>query len=196
MAATTSASRSTSRRCSSRTPRPRQRGDPGARRRRASRRTGSRSRSPNRCSSKTSTACSRSSTRCSEIGVRIALDDFGTGYSSLSYLRKLPVRQDQDRPLVHQRAAQRGRGRARWSRRSPTSPRARHGDDRRRGREPAQLEAPARPRLHHGAGLSVQPSRCRRPRCRTCSRSNGNAEWPRVLRRLPFLPLQPRPPCR
>ena len=37
------------------------------------------------------------------IGVRIALDDFGTGYSSLSYLQRVPVRQDQDRPLLHQR---------------------------------------------------------------------------------------------
>ena len=37
------------------------------------------------------------------IGVRIALDDFGTGYSSLSYLQALPVRQDQDRPLLRRR---------------------------------------------------------------------------------------------
>ena len=28
------------------------------------------------------------------------MDDFGTGYSSLSYLRALPVRQDQDRPVL------------------------------------------------------------------------------------------------
>ena len=38
-----------------------------------------------------------------ELGVSIAMDDFGTGYSSLSYLRKLPVRQDQDRPVVRAR---------------------------------------------------------------------------------------------
>ena len=37
------------------------------------------------------------------LGIRIALDDFGTGYSSLSYLQALPVRQDQDRPLLRQR---------------------------------------------------------------------------------------------
>ena len=30
------------------------------------------------------------------------MDDFGTGYSSLSYLQQLPVRQDQDRPFLHQ----------------------------------------------------------------------------------------------
>jgi EAL domain-containing protein (putative c-di-GMP-specific phosphodiesterase class I) len=35
------------------------------------------------------------------LGIRISMDDFGTGYSSLSY--QLPVRQDQDRPLHHQR---------------------------------------------------------------------------------------------
>ena len=33
-------------------------------------------------------------------GISIVLDDFGTGYSSLSYLQRLPVRQDQDRPVV------------------------------------------------------------------------------------------------
>ena len=31
----------------------------------------------------------------------IALDDFGTGYSSLSYLQRVPVRQDQDRSILH-----------------------------------------------------------------------------------------------
>ena len=54
---------------------------------------------------------------------RIAMDDFGTGYSSLSYLQQLPVRQDQDRPLLRQRH----RGRLRLGRisfgRSPGSPR-------------------------------------------------------------------------
>ena len=41
--------------------------------------------------------------RLRAIGVRISMDDFGTGYSSLSYLRSLPLRQDQDRPLLHAR---------------------------------------------------------------------------------------------
>ncbi len=39
--------------------------------------------------------------RLKALGVRIAMDDFGTGYSSLSYLQSFPVRQDQDRPVVH-----------------------------------------------------------------------------------------------
>ena len=34
------------------------------------------------------------------LGVRIAMDDFGTGYSSPQLSAQLPVRQDQDRPLV------------------------------------------------------------------------------------------------
>ena len=38
-----------------------------------------------------------------DLGVRIAIGDFGTGDSSLSYLQQLPLRQDQDRPLVHPR---------------------------------------------------------------------------------------------
>ena len=37
-----------------------------------------------------------------ELGVHIALDDFGTGYSSLQLSAALPVRQDQDRPLLRQ----------------------------------------------------------------------------------------------
>ena len=36
------------------------------------------------------------------LGIRIAMDDFGTGYSSLQPAR-LPVRQDQDRRIVHPR---------------------------------------------------------------------------------------------
>ena len=37
------------------------------------------------------------------LGVRIAMDDFGTGYSSLELPAQLPVRQDQDRPLLRRR---------------------------------------------------------------------------------------------
>ena len=37
-----------------------------------------------------------------DIGVRIALDDFGTGYLLAELSEALPVRQDQDRPLLHQ----------------------------------------------------------------------------------------------
>ena len=55
------------------------------------------------------------------LGVRISMDDFGTGYSSLSYLRIVPVRQDQDRPLVHQGHRAQPRQRGRSSRRSRAS---------------------------------------------------------------------------
>ena len=87
------------------------------------------------------------------------MDDFGTGYSSLSYLR-IPVRQDQDRPLVHDRRAARTTWRS--SRRSSGSAKPRHGDDgrghrdrrtARRGQGPAATKSrgscsrhPSRPR--------------------------------------------------
>ena len=35
------------------------------------------------------------------LGVMTSLDDFGTGYSSLSYLLEIPVRQAEDRPVLH-----------------------------------------------------------------------------------------------
>ena len=37
-------------------------------------------------------------------GINRTFDDFGTGYSSLSYLRVFPLRQDQDRSVLYQRA--------------------------------------------------------------------------------------------
>ena len=36
------------------------------------------------------------------LGVHIAMDDFGSGYSSLSYLHAFPLREDQNRPHIHQ----------------------------------------------------------------------------------------------
>ena len=46
-----------------------------------------------------------------DLGVQIAIDDFGTGYSSLSYLRRFPIDDAQDRPVVragHRRRCRRG----------------------------------------------------------------------------------------
>ena len=59
-------------------------------RRRSARRTGSSSRSPNRCCSRTAKRRWPTLHQLRGLGVSIALDDFGTGYSSLSYLRKFP----------------------------------------------------------------------------------------------------------
>ncbi len=86
------------------------------------------------------------------LGVRIALDDFGTGYSSLSYLRRFPVRQDQDRSVVHGRYREARYGGDRQGCRAPGSA-TRHVHHRRRHRNvrPAPLHAQAR--LYGSAGL-------------------------------------------
>ena len=56
-----------------------------------------------------------------EMGVQLAIDDFGTGYSSLAYLKHLPVRPDQDRPIVRARHRRCRATRTRSSRRSSRS---------------------------------------------------------------------------
>ena len=40
-----------------------------------------------------------------DLGISISLDDFGTGHAGLSYLRRFPLRQGQDRPLLHPQPA-------------------------------------------------------------------------------------------
>ena len=104
-----------------------------------------------------------SSIRCATMGIRIALDDFGTGYSSLSLSAELPVRQDQDRPLVHPAIAEPvGLDRDRPRDHRPR-PRARHGDHRRRRRESgaarraARSTAAPRSRAICSAGRSPPP---------------------------------------
>ena len=101
-------------------------GDPrGARRRRAAGRAGSRSRSPNRCSSTTPSSRATGSTSCRRWACSISLDDFGTGYSSLSYLHSYPLEQGQDRPLVPAGRRARATGRSTcctaWRGSAPTS---------------------------------------------------------------------------
>ena len=92
------------------------------------------------------------------LGVRISMDDFGTGYSSAQLPAQLPVRQDQDRPLLRARPRREGglrrdRARRRRPRREP-----RHHDDRRGRRDGRAARAGARPRLHRSPGLSLLPA--------------------------------------
>ncbi len=96
--------------------------------------------------------------RLRALGVRVAMDDFGTGYSSLELSAQLPVRQDQDRPLVHQghRAQPRQRRHHQGDREPRHEPRHPHHGRGRRDRGAARNRAPRR--LHRDAGLSGEPA--------------------------------------
>ena len=96
--------------------------------------------------------------RLKALGVRLALDDFGTGYSSLLYLRRLPVRQAQDRPQLRAQHREGRRRRGDRARRGQPRPRARHeGDGGRRGDRRA-APVPARRRRAFHARLPLRPA--------------------------------------
>ena len=142
----------------------------------ACRRTSCSSRSPKPCCCRTPSRRSRRCTSCASSGVQIALDDFGTGYSSLELSAQLPVRQDQDRPLVHPGPVERlGAGRHRA-----------------RGRQPGQMPQHDLDRRGRGdaAAARYAARRSAAPRCRAiCSAKRGRprrsgsssapARWPR-----------------
>ena len=87
-----------------------------------------------------------------DMGVHLVIDDFGKGYSSLSYLRRLPVRPDQDRSLLHHQLCRRwGRHAGQVHDRPRAQPRHDGGRGRRRDRSGAGPAA--RPWLRRGAGI-------------------------------------------
>jgi diguanylate cyclase (GGDEF)-like protein len=91
-----------------------------------------------------------------KMGVQIALDDFGTGYSS-QLSAQFPVRQDQDRPVVHSGSFQWRRAAGdRERRRRPRQMPQYDVDSGRRGNAAANGSV-AVDRLHRNAGLSLQP---------------------------------------
>ena len=96
--------------------------------------------------------------RLKALGVRLALDDFGTGYSSLLYLRRLPVRQAQDRPQLRALDRKSGRRRGHRARGGEPRPRPRHEGDRRRRRDrrPAAVPARGRRAFHARATASAR----------------------------------------
>ena len=114
--------------------------------------------------------------RLQQMGVRISMDDFGTGFQfACADAAMLRLRQDQDRPLVHQpdrlceqrRRDRQGRDRARR--------RARHDSHRRGGRNAGAGIVPAATELSPRAGLPLRRTHVDRPICRAdmlrrCSR--------------------------
>ena len=74
--------------------------------------------------------------RLRALGVRIAMDDFGTGLFLAELPARLPLRQDQDRPIVHGRAEPAATIRVRSSRRSSGSAKASACRRRPRGSRP------------------------------------------------------------
>ena len=96
--------------------------------------------------------------RLKGIGISLALDDFGTGYSSLSYLTDVPVRQDQDRQVVHPQADASSRESCRdhfLDRDARARPE--HVGHRRRRRDPRAVRDAARARRQFRPGLSARP---------------------------------------
>ena len=89
------------------------------------------------------------------IGVRLAMDDFGTGYASLGYLQEIPLRQDQDRPVVRAESRQRPERRGDRARGGRAERRAGHLHQRRGGGEQRAGGDAARAWLPRGAGLPV-----------------------------------------
>jgi diguanylate cyclase (GGDEF)-like protein len=109
-----------------------------------------------------------------KLGVQIAMDDFGTGYAELP--AQLPVRQDQDRSLVHPGSLERGRAARHCARRRGPRQEPQHDLDRGRCRDPAAAGYVAGGRLHRDAGLSVQPrapGRRHRPPVPAAARAGG-----------------------
>ena len=135
----------------------------------ACRRPGSSSRSPSRCCSPTTSTTLETLHRLRAIGVRISMDDFGTGYSSLSYLRSLPVRQDQDRPLLHARPRHQGRQPRDHQGGDRARPFARHVDHRRGRRDRGAAQASSASRAATKSRATTSARRSPPPRSRTCS---------------------------
>jgi len=108
------------------------------------------------------------------LGVRISMDDFGTGYSSLSYLRKLSVRQDQDRPVVSCAALPPTATRRRSFVPSSASAKGLGVIITAEGVETeAELSCLRAEGCHEGHGLPVQPRNCPMRRSSNCCRRNA-----------------------
>ena len=82
------------------------------------------------------------------LGITVALDDFGTGYSSLNQSDDVPVRQDQDRQVVHAEHDQSRRLRRDHLRRAGAGAQPRYRDDGGRRRKGRSTSHPA-----HGRGV-------------------------------------------
>ncbi len=81
---------------------------------------------------------------------------------------QLPVRQDQDRPLVRRRTRQEERLRCDHPRGHRPRRQPRHGDDRGRRRDQGAARNSAGRGLHPGAGLSVRPAAAGQRKFRSC----------------------------
>ena len=112
-----------------------------------------------------------------DMGGAIAMDDFGTGYSKSELSAPLPVRQDQDRPVVHRRTGTTRGQRGDRPRRDGSGQGARHGSGG-RGNRDGRATGPRSDRgLLRGPRIPDQPPNAGgRGHCLSCRPARGGGQ--------------------
>ena len=118
------------------------------------------------------------------LGVRISMDDFGTGLFFAQLPARLPVRQDQDRPLVRARSAEQPAHAGHRARHPRPRLRSRHEGRRRRHRDAGGSCLPRRRGLQGRPGLPVQRSAAAERDHEAAGRGAGSGTSPESQRLL------------